>query len=128
MPPPSIIGQQALDAGQRLEELDEGRGVDVVQRAADQRRQPLLLRGGDLLLEALGAVVVPAHRVLRPRELAHQGLGDFGPKQRIEHRVGERVGRGVIGREASCTGREGGRVEHVIHASIRDVGGDGVGR
>jgi hypothetical protein len=112
------VGDQPLDARQHLEEFDEGRGVELLQRATHQRRQQLLLGRRDLLLETLVAVVVPTHRVFGAREFVGQRLGGLEAQQTVEHRVGIRIGRGVFRRARLREGREGGRVEHVIHACI----------
>ncbi len=110
------IGEQVVDARERLENAHERRGIQVAERVAYRCGKFRLVAAAELHLEAGRRVVVPCDVVVGPRENLRQRLRLFGRQEIVDDdvRVGLRRAEflGALARDFA----EPSGVEHVGHA------------
>src|SRR6202158_316034 len=106
------VGDQALDTGQLLQELEDRRGAHLEQKGAQGLAERFLVAVAELLLG--GVVELHPMDRLRPRHLGEHRVEDVVGEEAVEHgvREGRRRDVGVVeagGVEAKLERRHGSR-------------------
>ena len=102
------VGKEPLDPGQRLEELDEDLGVELLDHMADGIRHGLFVTQG--VLQLIGIV-----EVLPLRARVREGIHELADRLRRKHVIDHHMGEGISGGELVM-------LSHGERLKIRPVG------